>query len=250
MPGNMKIQCLQHVSFEGPAEIADWAAANGHELCCTHLYRGEKLPEMETFDCLLVMGGPMSVYDDRDIPWMREEKIFLEDAIERNKAILGVCLGAQLLANVLGANVYPNKEKEIGWFPIKLLPNPETERLFGRAGNETSVFHWHGDTFDLPEGAIHLAESVGCRNQAFVVGRRLIGLQFHLEMNQANIATITEECRNELVPGRFVQPADELLGTELQIASTRLMLWNLLDALESSMATTKPKSSLQLPHRH
>jgi GMP synthase-like glutamine amidotransferase len=245
----MRIQCLQHVSYEGPAQIADWAAANDHELCCTHLYRGEKLPDMETFDCLLVMGGPMSASDDCDLPWLREEKIFLENAIERHKAILGVCLGAQLLANVLGAKVHPNNEKEIGWFPIKLLPGPQTERLFGRAGNETHVFHWHGNTFDLPTGAIHLAESTACRNQAFVVGRRLIGLQFHLEMNQANIAAIAEECHDELVPGRFIQPANDLLGTELQIASARLMLWNLLDAIESSMTTTKPRSILQLPHR-
>jgi GMP synthase-like glutamine amidotransferase len=245
----MRIQCLQHVSYEGPAQIADWAAANDHELCCTHLYRGEKLPDMETFDCLLVMGGPMSASDDCDLPWMRDEKIFLENAIERHKAILGVCLGAQLLANVLGAKVHPNNEKEIGWFPIKLLPGPQTERLFGRAGNETHVFHWHGNTFDLPTGAIHLAESTACRNQAFVVGRRLIGLQFHLEMNQANIAAIAEECHDALVPGRFIQPANDLLGTELQIASARLMLWNLLDAIESSMTTTKPRSILQLPHR-
>jgi GMP synthase-like glutamine amidotransferase len=245
----MRIQCLQHVSYEGPAQIADWAAANDHELCCTHLYRGEKLPDMETFDCLLAMGGPMSASDDCDLPWMRDEKIFLENAIERHKAILGVCLGAQLLANVLGAKVHPNNEKEIGWFPIKLLSGPQTERLFGRAGNETHVFHWHGNTFDLPTGAIHLAESTACRNQAFVVGRRLIGLQFHLEMNQANIAAIAEECHDELVPGRFIQPANDLLGTELQIASARLMLWNLLDAIESSMTTTKPRSILQLPHR-
>ena len=170
MASPLNIHCLQHVPFEGPASIGDWISARGHRLTTTHLYCREVLPLLETVDWIVVMGGPMNVYEYRLHPWLREAKRFLAAALEANKTILGVCLGAQLLADVLGAKVYQNAEKEIGWLPISLRSGSGTDLFFPGAPRELMVFHWHGDTFDLPAGADWLASSVGCAHQAFAFG--------------------------------------------------------------------------------
>jgi GMP synthase-like glutamine amidotransferase len=179
-------------------------------------------------DWLIVMGGSMNVYEYRNHPWLREEKRFIETAIGQGKHVLGICLGAQLIADVLGAKVYQNQEKEIGWFPITL--RPEARSFFADGPSPLEVFHWHGDTFDLPSGATWLAESEGCKHQAFSYGRNVIALQFHLEMNAMTVRNLLEHCHSDLTPGRFVQPPEEIARREG--IESRTALSQLLDSLE------------------
>jgi len=230
----MNLHCLQHVPFEGPGKIADWAAAHGHAFGHTHLHRGEQPPDPGAVDWLVVMGGPMNVYEYRNHPWLRAEKRFLEQIIGRQKTVLGICLGAQLLADVLGAKVYQNGEKEIGWLPITFPPGPEPRRFFPGISGELTAFHWHGDTFDLPAGAVQLAASTGCPHQAFVADRRLVGLQFHIEVTAAGVDALFQHCRGDLTPGRFVQSPEEILRAEPHERAAHLALTNLLDELERS----------------
>ncbi|HMO52715.1 MAG TPA: type 1 glutamine amidotransferase [Kiritimatiellia bacterium] len=201
---------LQHVSFEGPALIADLLAARGWGKRVVPLYKGAPLPGVSDFDLLVVMGGPMSVNDEAEFPWLVAEKSLIREAIAADKAILGVCLGAQLIASALGARVYANAQKEIGWWPIEPVA-PNVAGVFAFPPNLT-VFHWHGETFDLPEGAVHLARSVACEHQAFQIGHRIIGLQFHLETTPESARLLIDNARHELAPAPFVQTESELLS--------------------------------------
>lgn len=207
--GKMHAHYFQHVPFEGLGCMEAWLQEAGYEISVTRWYAGERAPDPVEIDLLIAMGGPMSVNDEASFPWLREEKDFIRRWVEADRSLLGVCLGAQLIASALGARVYPNPVKEIGWFPVTAV-NPVGGTAF-RFPSEQRVFHWHGETFDLPAGAIHLARSAGCEHQAFQVGRRVIGLQFHLETTPGTAAALIANCRNELVPDRYVQDETMLL---------------------------------------
>jgi len=212
----MRIHWLQHVDFEGLGTIEEWVREKRHTLSCTRLFAGESVPELNSFDLLIVMGGPMGVHDQGEYPWLQEEKTFLRTVIAAAKPVLGVCLGAQLLAAVLGARVFPNKEKEIGWFPVsraRLVPQPLATLL----PEQQTVFHWHGDTFTLPEKASRLYSSAACVNQAFVYEERVVGLQFHLETTPDTVMTLIENCRGELVAAPGIQNEEEMLAVEGEV---------------------------------
>ena len=208
----MRIQCLKHVTFEGPAGIADWAEAQGHLITLTPLYEGVPVPDLDAFDWLVVMGGPMGVGDESVHPWLAAEKAFIGRAIAAAKTVLGVCLGAQLIAEALGARVYPNPEKEIGWMPVELTESGRASPLTGFLPASLDVFHWHGDTFDLPPGAVRLVRSGPCANQAFIYDGRVLGLQFHLESTPASVADILAHCAQDIVPAPYVQTAERMLA--------------------------------------
>lgn len=207
----MRAHYLQHEPQEGLGSIAPWLHARGCEIRSTMLHEGEMLPDLAGFDLLFIMGGGMSVNDEERLPWLRAEKDFIRRAIDANKRILGVCLGAQLIASALGARVYSNTEKEIGWHEIRAVTtnNPEAFRLPASCG----AFHWHGETFDLPPGAVLLAESDACRNQAFQIRRNIIGLQFHLETTPDTARQLISSGRCDLAPGKFVQSEEAILST-------------------------------------
>ena len=224
----MNIQVLQHEPFEGPALIADWARERGHSLSICHLYRGEALPDLEAFDWLVAMGGAMSVNDEDSLPWLVAEKALVRRAVEANKRVLGVCLGAQMIASALGARVYPNAEREIGWWPLQVL---EPGRDLLPDANPT-VLHWHGETFDLPPHSALLASSSACANQAFAIGERVVGLQFHLECAPQTVRDFVRECAGEMqAGGRWVQEREQVLASDF-FESNRALLWSLLDAME------------------
>ncbi|HSI10585.1 MAG TPA: type 1 glutamine amidotransferase [Chthoniobacter sp.] len=229
----MRIHSLEHQPEEGPAKIADWAAARGHTLSRTALYAAEPPPALETFDLLVIMGGGMNIYQHRDHPWLVEEKAFLRRAIDAGKPILGICLGAQLLADVLGGKVYQNPEKEIGWFPVTFT---DRSGLFAGFPETMNVMHWHGDTFDLPPGACLIGSSEGCPRQAFVWGDRVVGLQFHLEMGAVNVADLATVAAEDLTPGRFVQSSAQLTETPADLPVAHSSLFTLLDALAGKAA--------------
>lgn len=206
----MQAHYFQHVPFEGLGSIEPWLRNAGYKISCTRFYNSENLPLIEGIDLLIVMGGPMSVNDESKHPWLVQEKAFIKNAIRTGKSVLGICLGAQLIADAMGGKVFPNPAKEIGWFPVKAV-EPENALSF-QFPKKTEVFHWHGETFSLPEGAVRIAESKGCENQAFQIGSKVIGLQFHLETTPSSATAIVENCQDELVEGKYIQTGEEILS--------------------------------------
>ncbi|MYC13454.1 MAG: amidotransferase [Gemmatimonadetes bacterium] len=225
----MKLHYLQHVPFEGLGSIASWAKARRAQISRTRLFAGEALPSADEIDLLIVLGGPMGVYDERDYPWLIREKDFLKQAIDTGTHILGVCLGAQLIADVLGARVYPNDHKEIGWFPIEGVQTHEKiGLLLAQAGK---VFHWHGDTYDLPTGATHLAKSRACKHQAFSVGNQILALQFHLETTPNAARALVDNCGHEIVEAPYIQPPREILTDQREFERINRLMSECLDLL-------------------
>jgi GMP synthase-like glutamine amidotransferase len=209
----MKAHYFQHVPFEGLGSIADWLSQRGHQIDCTRFYAEERLPDPDKPDFLVIMGGPMSVNDEVTYPWLISEKQFIRQFIAAGKPVLGICLGAQLIASAMGARVYPSPRKEIGWHHIESTECADPP-LFG---NRETVFQWHGETFDLPEGARHLARSEVCENQAFALGDRVIGLQFHLETTPESAALLVSHCGEELVAGPTIQSARQIVSANPQL---------------------------------
>ena len=206
----MRAHYFQHVPFEGLGSIDPWLAEAGFEITSTRFFESAELPDLSMIDLLVVMGGPMSVNDEAELPWLVPEKRFIRQAINAGKPVLGICLGAQLIAGAVGARIYRNQVKEIGWLPIQGIAVNDSA-VFSFPATER-VFHWHGETFDLPAGATLLAKSEGCENQAFQLGRSVIGLQFHLETTPESAREIIANCRAELVPAKYVQTEEEILS--------------------------------------
>lgn len=221
--GKMRAHYMQHVPFEGPGQIESWLQQAGYEISRTRLFESAELPDPHEIDLLIVLGGPMSVTDEAAFPWLVAEKELIREAVRGNKPVLGICLGAQLIASAMGARVYPNHTKEIGWFPIQGVPAAK-DSIFCFPPT-VEVFHWHGETFDLPSGAVLLARSEGCENQAFQLGSSAIGLQFHLEMTPEAVWQMVQHGRAELIPARYVQPESAILSvpTEKYGAIHRLL---------------------------
>jgi len=206
----MRAHYLQHAPFEGLGSIEAWLKSVGFTITCTRLFEKAALPHLEAIDMLIVMGGPMSVNDEIEFPWLVREKRFIRSVVEVGKPVLGVCLGAQLIASAMGARVFPNSVKEIGWFPIQGVPSSDMSTF--RFPSSVEVFHWHGETFDLPAGASLLAKSKACRNQAFQLGRSVMGLQFHLETTPESAKEMVSNCRAELIPSEYVQAETAILS--------------------------------------
>ena len=174
----------------------------------------------------------MGVYEENIYPWLSAEKKFIGQAINRGIKVLGICLGAQLIASVLGAKVYPNEHKEIGWFPINITKDGRTSALFTGIPSELIAFHWHGDTFDLPNGANHLAESVVCRNQAFRYKNHVLALQFHLDLKKRNVEELIKNCGNELITAPYIQSAEKMLEQNNQFITIENYMRQIMDNLE------------------
>jgi len=235
MTTKLRIHIIQHVPFEGPGMIADWAERHEHQLTYSKLYQGDALPEQRDFDWLVVMGGPMGVYDTEQYDWLRVEQEFIQSTIAAGKYILGVCLGAQLLAAAIGSKVYRHEHREIGWFNIQRTTELENTLLDAFWPECIKVFHWHGDTYDLPAEAKLIASSEACQQQGFILNNRIIGLQFHIEVSNASVATLIEHCGNELDGTRYVQSKEELLSASAEeYQAIHQLLDNLLDAMEKN----------------
>ncbi len=221
----MQIHFIQHVPFETPAWLLTWAKENGYTYQITHLYKGDTLPDPQKTDMLIVMGGPMGIKDEADYPWLKTEQKFIRDCIQSDKYILGICLGAQMIANVLGAPVTKNPEKEIGWFPVQKSKAIAGHPVFKYWADAFTAFHWHGDTFALPQGALPVGSTEACRNQGFIYQDNVIALQFHLECSRASIGALLEHCGDELTAGNFIQPRHviEKMSEEKTVQSNQMM---------------------------
>jgi GMP synthase-like glutamine amidotransferase len=225
----MRIHYFQHVPFEGLGNIENWIKSQRHTFSETRLYENAELPTLADIDWLIVMGGPMGACDDDIYPWLIDEKRFIGQAINLGIKVLGICLGAQLIASVLGAKVYPNAHKEIGWFPLHLTADGAASSIFAGFPAEFTVFHWHGDTFDLPAGAKHLAASKGCVNQAFLYNKNVLGLQFHLDVTIDNIKDWVQNGADELVAAPYIQTAGEMLSPGKRFAVIEKYMGQVLD---------------------
>ncbi|MEX2443320.1 MAG: gamma-glutamyl-gamma-aminobutyrate hydrolase family protein [Alkalispirochaeta sp.] len=241
----MRIDVLQHVSYEGPAGIARILEEGGHVIRVTHLYAGDPPPDAAEISALVVMGGPMSVHDTGDYPWLSDEIALIRNVVDRAVPVLGICLGAQLIAMALGARVYRGERKEIGWFPVSIPREEPISRLTADWPEEAHVLHWHGDTFDLPRGARLLAGSQAYPHQAFEVYGYVVGIQFHLEMMDRNVREIVENSRNELVPGAFVQSEEEILRgvgrSEVPLVMLRGLLGRWVTSATQEIAGRTPR---------
>jgi GMP synthase-like glutamine amidotransferase len=226
------VHYLQHVPFEDAANIAVWAEARGHALSRTRFWLNEPLPDLGKFEMLVVMGGPMNVHEELQHPWLAREKEFLRQAVDAGKVIVGVCLGAQLLAVALGGEVTRNAHSEIGWFPVETTKGAAADPVCRVLPSSFTAFHWHGDTFSIPPGAVHIARSQGCANQAFIFGTKVLALQFHLETSARSLDTLVENCGDDdIVPGRYVQTVEELTGSPERIVLIGQIMEALLDQL-------------------
>lgn len=227
----MKIHYLQHVPFEDIGMMRSILISGGHSLTCTKFFKPHDIPSVHDFDFLIVMGGPMGVNNESAYPWLHQEKKLIEAAIRHQKKVLGICLGAQLIAQVLGAGVHANPHREIGWFDIETCQEINKTLLADIFPRKTRVFHWHGDTFHIPEGATRIAKSAACLNQGFVFENRVIGLQFHLESTRQSITDLILNCSDEIDGSEYVQSEQAILSGNDHLPGINHLMCRVLEVL-------------------
>ncbi len=227
----MHIHCLQHVSFENPGTILEWISNNNHTISYTYFFeKNPVLPTLDSFDALLILGGYMNVNEEEKFPWLKVEKTYIKEVIKKNKKIFGICLGSQLLANVLGAKVVQGQQKEIGFFPITFSSEAKNNSIFNHFQNETTVFHWHSETFEIPEKAVRIASSNACENQGFMIENRIMAFQFHIEMDDKVIESLIENEPEEIAEkGNYIQNANEIKSNFDNLNQNKNDFFKLLD---------------------
>ena len=207
----MRLHILLHEPFEGPGIILNWAKRNNLSVSYTMFFQGDTLPLQDTFDGLVIMGGGMNVYEDKVYPWLQEEKEFIKKTLKKKKPMLGICLGSQLLADALGEQVFKNEKAEIGWFPVTIDQQAIKHHWFKGLPDYFTTFHWHADTYKLPEGAVQLASSKATTCQGFIYKDHILALQFHPETDEELIGEMVKNGQDELIPDTWVQDGDEIL---------------------------------------
>ncbi|HEY9262095.1 type 1 glutamine amidotransferase [Chitinophaga sp.] len=226
----MHIHYFQHVPFEGLSCIADWAAKGNHTLTHTRWYEKTDTAALADAEWLIIMGGPMGVYEQDQYPWMPNEIALIREAIQQNKKVLGICLGAQLVAAALDANVYPHTQTEIGWFPVDLSFQDKAAPLQTVLPQHFNTFHFHGDTFDVPAGATRFAASAACSHQAFIYNDRVIGLQFHMELTPESLQDMLNAGAATIAAGgSFIQSEEKIHQHENLLTQNNDILFRLLD---------------------
>jgi GMP synthase-like glutamine amidotransferase len=230
----MRIQLLEHDPEDfSRTNITFWAAKKGYPVKQTYVCNNEELPPVDSFDWLMVMGGSPHAWDDQGNMWLRDEKAFLGDALTKGKIILGICFGAQLLAEALGGQIFPHRHKEIGWHDVTLDQVGQECFLFQNVPQSFVTFHWHSDHFSLPRNCSRLASSKASENQAFVFnGRPVVGLQFHPEYTRAMVALCAGELSQDWVPDVFVGDKDTVLAQTQEIPDTYWLMETLLNNME------------------
>jgi len=228
---NRRMHYFQHVPFEWPAYIMQYAYNNGIDIKGTALFADEELPQSLDFDILLIMGGPMGIYDENKYNWLRREKKFIERAIANNKKIIGICLGAQLIADVLGATVSPGNHKEIGWYQLTTTLDARQNKIGKVLPASFYAFHWHGDTFEIPDGAVHICKSDAYINQAFIYDERIIGFQFHLESTEDSVKLLLKNCSSEIDNGGvYVQNSSQITDS-IHISSSNKIMEKIIEEI-------------------
>ncbi len=230
----MRVHYLQHVSYENLANIEPWLKERGHKAARTRLYAGDAFPDLKKVDWLIIMGGPMNIYEHDKYPWLIKEKQFIKKAVKAGKIILGICLGAQLLSDCLGGKVTRNKYKEIGFFPVSLTPAGKKSAIFAGMKDKFTAMHWHGDTFSIPPGCKSLARSAGCKNQAFEYEGRAFGIQFHFEYSAGHIKEYFKDPQNALLPDKYVQESGNILKNNTGYIEIKKIMGRILNNVENA----------------
>lgn len=230
----MRIHLLQHGTLNDHVTIEEWAEKTGHSISKTVLINNKNLPRMNSFDWLIILGGIMDTHEEDKYPWLIEEKKFIKGAINQKKIVLGICFGAQLIAEALGAEIYKNKYKEIGWHKVNLTEDGKKLQVFGSFPDRFPVFQWHDYIFDLPPKAVRTAENEASENQAFVYNERVIGVQFHLEFNEECIRTLIREYGDKITEGKYIQPKEKILAERRLIREIDALKNLLLKSIEKT----------------
>lgn len=220
----MRIHCLLHAQFEGPGFFEIWAKERGYDFSCTSTYH-EKLPTPNEYDFLLIMGGPQSPRESDQFPYLRYEMELIQQSIKRNQWVLGVCLGAQLIAESYGAQTLKSPNKEVGVFPIQLTQEGKENPLLKDFPESLKVMHWHNDMPGLPEDAVTLANSLGCPRQIIQFAPRVYGFQCHMELMQSDIDQLITHCPEDLIAGKYIQTANQMLQEDLTLGHQQLALF-------------------------
>jgi len=240
MVATMHIHILQHVPFESPACISDWCGRVGFIPTLIHMYEGDALPAVNDIDILIILGGPMSVTDTADYPWLNDELSFIRECIDADKTVLGICLGAQMIASCLGGSISVNPDKEVGWFNVRRDAGLASHPLVHFLPENFDAFHWHGETFSLPDGAVALASSEACANQGFVYHDKVIALQFHLETSFGAAGLLIKNCHDDLEAGPYSQSEEDILASPDRFIQAQQRMYHLLDyLLEQTIAATQ-----------
>lgn len=229
----MRIHCLQHLEFETLGNINQWVRSRGSILSRSLPYASTSFPEPDDLDLLVIMGGLMSVYQEDSYPWLKAEKEFVNRCLEAKKAVFGICFGAQMLAEILGSKVVRNEHKEIGWHKVKVIDENVEMPFLAGFPEELTVFQWHGDTFALPENTIRLFESEACREQGFLYRDNVLALQFHPEVDEESVGSLVENCRSDLVDGKYIQSEQDILGRSDLVERSETLMFSILDRFES-----------------
>lgn len=219
----MNILCISHATFEKLGYIETWANKNNHVIRKVNPFRGETLPKIDDFDFIIIMGGPQSTMQMENDPYLLDEIKLIKEAIRQEKRILGVCLGAQLVAEALGAKTEPSPHREVGMYLVELLDDAKHDPVFRHFPHKFEVMHWHSDMPGMPEGASLLAKSEGCPRQAFRYGDRIYGFQFHFEMTKSLLHGMVENCLSDIIEkGKYVRPVKEILETDCSEINLKL----------------------------
>ncbi len=244
----IRIHIFLHVAFEGPGYIAQWANEQGHALSYTRWFEGDRAPKTSDYDWLVIMGGPMSIHDTDKYNWLQPELNHINRAIKQGKIVLGFCLGSQLIAKTLGATVSRNAEKEIGWHEVSLSKQAQNLKAFQAIPEKMQVFHWHGETYTLPDSSLPLFASKATPLQGFMYCDRVIGLQFHPEVLLDDLEAMLANGQSELrEQGAWIQSEQAMRDGVAQYASNgQLLLSHLFGLLgksrtKTSEEETKPK---------
>lgn len=209
----MNILIITHAKFERPGIIHAWADSNQHSVQILAPYRDETLPAINDIDLLIIMGGPQSPSQLDAYPYLALEIDYIKECLIANKPMLGICLGAQLIAEALGAKTERSPHKEVGAFPIQLTTAAKQDVVFKRFQEEFTVMHWHYDMPGLPDGAQILATSHGCPRQVIRFKMNAYGLQCHFEMTAELIAGMIKHCKQDLAPSTYTQQPEAMLAT-------------------------------------
>ena len=216
--------------LEGLGTIKHWLESHQASITYHKFFEDQSIPNIDDYDALIIMGGPMSVNDEEEHSWIPDAVKTIKRAIDSNKKVLGICLGAQLIAKSLGAIVKPNQHREIGLHPISPVKTSNTDVF--NFPNPLNVIHWHSQTFDIPINANHIAQSKACSNQGFQIGKNVIGLQFHLELDKDSLKSLVKEFKDQLIQDQYVHNEgriNSITDEEFEIMQKNLV--NLLNYL-------------------